>query len=119
MKAIIKNTFGYHPNSVLRITEQLLRHLPHRNIVMETYKKKDFKKFSLMIPKPLENLTIKSKGFGISKVNEILLSATDDFKLQWKMLSSELEYTDAKIRIREVHTFIHRTILLTQNETIK
>ena len=50
-----------------------------------------------MIPKPVGNLTIESKGSGISKIHEILFNATNDFKVQWKMLSSELEYTDAVI----------------------
>ena len=35
-----------------------------------------------MIPEPLDNLTNESKGFRISKIHEILFSATNDFKGQ-------------------------------------
>ena len=53
-----------------------------------------------MIPKPLDNLTFESKGFGISRfIKFYLVSATNDFRVQWKMLSSDLEYTDAELRI--------------------
>ena len=36
MKATIKDTIAYHPNSVICNTEQLLRHLPEGNIIIET-----------------------------------------------------------------------------------
>ena len=63
-------------------TKQLLRHLSEGNIIIETYKKKDFEKFASTIPEPLDNLTNESKGFRISKIHEILFSVTNDFKGQ-------------------------------------
>ena len=101
MKTKIKDTIAYRPNSVIRNTAQLINHLPEGDIIVGTYNKADYEKFALMIPKPLDNLTIKST-FGISKVHEILFSVTNDLKIQWKMLSTDLEYSGAEIKIRGI-----------------
>ena len=51
IKRVIKDTISYHPNSVIRNSEQLLKHLPNmENIIIKSYNKEDVLKAREFFP---------------------------------------------------------------------
>ena len=95
IKNMIKDTLAYHPNNVIRNTEQLLKYLPDSNISISTYSEDDVKNISSKMPSP-DKFDILSDG-----VHEIYFSSNDDKTIKWKKLSSDSNYSNARIKVKE------------------
>ena len=98
IKAAVKDTISYHPEAVIRNTEQLMHYLHDLNICIATYSNEEVIEIRWMFPQPFSNLTFRSRsGYEIKSVHEIHISFTGDQVIKWKKVSSDAKYDEAKI----------------------
>ena len=102
IKSVVKDTVAYHPEGVIRNTQQLLNYLPAMNVSLTTYSSEDIAKFMNVLPKPLRKLNIISKSLGIASIHEIHISCIDDNLLEWKKLSSDEAFSGARFSTKRL-----------------
>ena len=98
IKTAVKDTISYHPEAVIKNTEQLVHYLPDLNICIAKYNDEEVIQIKETFPQSLSNLTIHSRsGYGIKSVHEIHIPFTDDQVIKWEKVSSDAKYDEAKI----------------------
>ena len=99
IKRVIKDTIAFHPNEVIRNTDQLLKYLKIDDIIIGTYKDNDVKNISSVLPNS-DNLVIIKSGYGLAKVHEIYFSKEYNNIIKWKKISSDSLYSTATIKVK-------------------